>query len=775
MTEALSTARSPGQVPAEVTTFVGRRFERSAIRNLLSESRLVTLTGFGGIGKTRLALRVATELQRSFRDGVCLVPLGPLHDPDGVADLMAGELGLLGRSTQSGAIAIVEYLRARALMLVVDNCEHVVETVAVLVDTILQNCPNVHILTTSREPLRVAGEVVHPVPSLTCPAAEESGDAGLHEYEAVRLFLDRARASVPDFVVDDTNRAAVAAICRKLEGIPLAIELAAARLPMLSATELERGLTDEWELLSRGRRTAPHRQTTMAACIEWSFDLCTPAEQRLWAKTAVFVDGFELDAAIAVCADPDDAEPVAETLASLVEKSVVATTRYETTNRFRMLAPIRQRGLAELAQISGVAEQNRRHRDFYLRLIGEARDEWLSDHQLEWIDRLRRELGNIGEVLDGCADEQAEVDSGLTACAQLLEYVMVLGLLRQGRRWCAKLLAGSDGDPTTRALALRSACWWAALQGDVESARSLLSEGLTHASQVGGETEVLLTQAAGIVAMYDGDLAAAEQSIGTAIGGFIARGNDAEVAHCWVLLALVSTLLGDVDQALDRHRACLAITEPAGETWLRAWSLWTAGLAVWARGEAEPAKVLWKESLQLEQLTAQRFGIGVALEALAWVAATDPERTAVLMGAAQNEWDRVEASIYTLPGLDVHHSQSIARSRAQIGDDAFDHAWSRGRSLDQAGAIALALEEVPTRREAPQATVTAQDPLTRRERQIAELIREGLSNREIADRLVISRRTAEAHVQNILTKLGFTSRTQVAVWIGQQTPNPHSR
>ncbi|MBC9822821.1 LuxR C-terminal-related transcriptional regulator [Terrabacter sp. MAHUQ-38] len=705
-----------------------------------------------------------------FQDGVCFVPLGAVGDADDVPDQIAGALGLYGRSTQSGTIAIVEYLRKRAPLLVLDNCEHVVDVVAVLADTVLRSCPGARILATSREPLRIDGEVVHAVSPLTCPAQEEPGEGGLQEFEAVQLLLDRARASVPGFALSEDNRAAVRAICHKLEGIPLAIELAAARLPTLSAAELDQALTDKWELLSRGRRTAPHRHSTMAACIEWTFDLCTPAERKLWAKASVFVDGFDLDAAAATCSDPDDEEPVAETLASLVDKSVLATTRGPTTTRFRMLPPIRHRGLAELARMGGVDEQRRRHRDFFVAMVGEAHDEWLSDRQLVWIDRVGRELGNIAEAMDSCTAEPAAVDAGLACCANLLEYVVVHGLIRQARRWCDKLLASGDGDPRSRALALRSACWWAALQGDIESATPLLEEGRTLASGLGHETQVLLTQAAGLVAMYAGEVDAAEHLFDDAIRGLSASGNAAEVAHCWMLRAILSIVRDDVEQALASHSACLAITDPVGEMWLRSWSMWAAGLAHWERGERHSAERLLKESLRLEQLMHERLGIGATLQALAWVdASKDPERAAVLMGAAQNEWDRIETSIQALPGLDVRHASAKATARDVLGEEAFERAWSQGRSLDQPRAIAFGLEQTRGRRAVTPAVATAHDVLTRREWQIAELIRDGLTNKEIADRLVISRRTAEAHVEHILTKLGFTSRAQVAAWVAEQS------
>jgi predicted ATPase/DNA-binding CsgD family transcriptional regulator len=771
MTEALSFSPGPSDLPLEITTFVGRRADRGRVRELMSGSRLVTLTGFGGIGKTRLALRMATDLRRTF-EGVYVVALGGLADPDSVPDQIAVALGLHGRSRQSATIAAVEYLRTRTVLLVLDNCEHVIDVVAVVADTLLRTCPGVHLLATSREPLRIDGEVEYPVAPLSIPGPK-AGEELLQQYESVQLFLDRARGIVPGFELTEDNRTAVASISRKLEGIPLAIELATARLRAFSPAELDAQLTDRWELLSRGSRTAPDRHSTMAACIEWSFDLCTPAERVLWAKAAVFVDGFELEAAMSVCSDPREDEPIQETLASLVEKSVVTTARNGAVNRYRMLPPIQHRGRVELARIGREAELHRRHKDYFLGLVERAHDDWFGPRQADCADRLRREIGNVGRALELCAAEQDLADEGLAAGARLLEFGMVEGRFHQGRRWFDRILAGPPGDPETRALALRTACLWAAVHGDLRSATGLLDEGQALASGLGGETQTLLGEAAGFVALFAGDLTRAEQLLSEASRRFAAEGNDAEVAWCSLLLALEHTILGDLDGTLEHHRACLAVTEPAGESWLRSWSLWLAGRAVWARGDTVAASELVTESLRLKRRISEPLGIGVVLETIAWfVAATDPGRTAALLGAAQNEWDKIDTSTDALPGFDQPRRESSDAARAILGDAAFDLAWLQGRSLDQATAIALALEERPS--SAAEATTGPRtrapgSVLTRRERQIAELVQKGLSNKEIADNLVISPRTAEAHVENILTKLGFTRRTQVAAWVGEQS------
>lgn len=769
MTEAVSFSQAATDLPLEVTTFVGRRSDRTRIRELLGESRLVTLTGFGGIGKTRLALRMASELRRLF-EGVHVVELADLTDPEDVADEFAATLGLQERSRQSATIATVEYLRSRSVLLVLDNCEHVVDVAAVMADTLLRTCPGVRILATSREPLRIQGEVDYPVAPLGVPGVATAAEP-LQQYEAVQLFLDRARAIVPDFALTEDNRATVAAIIRKLEGIPLAIELAAARLRAFTPSQLEAHLSDRWELLGKASRLAPFRHQTMAACIEWSFDLCTPAERLLWAKVSVFVDGFELDAAGAVCSGPEDPEPVEEILASLVEKSVVTASRDPSGNRYRMLPPIRNRGRAELARIGRNAEVGRRHTDFYLGLLSQAHEDWFGPRQLDWIGRLHRDLGNVAKALSVSATDPEGPDRGLLAGADLLEFGLVESRFQRGRSWLDEVLERGSGDPDVRARALRSACVWAVMQGDVEAATRLLEEGRALLTGLDGDATTLFVQAAGFVALFTGDPTQAAQLLEEARRGFATTGNERELAFCAFLLALDDVLLGDLGGALDQHSTCLALTEAAGETWLRSWSMWSAGLALWGRSESTAAHELVTESLRLKRLVGEPLGIAVLLDTLAWFRADrDPEGAAVLLGAAENEWDRIEAS-QLLPGLGTPRSASTQTARALLGETAFDLAVAQGRSLDQGTAITMALDEQPTPTATAATNKTNRHPgsvLTRRERQIAELVHEGLSNREIAAILVISPRTVEAHVEHVLVKLGFTSRTQVAAWIGEQ-------
>jgi len=765
MTEAYTIFPVAGDLPLEVSRFVGRRFDRGRIRELVAGSRLVTLTGFGGIGKTRLALRTATELRRSFGD-VFVVPLGGLSSREAVPDQIAAAMGLHGLLVQSSTIAVVEYLRARRALLVLDNCEHLIESVAVVADTILRTCSGVHILATSREPLRIAGEVVFPVAPLSVPE-QLSNEGPLHQYEGVELFLDRARAVVPDFAITDDNRAAVAAISRRLEGIPLAIELAAAQLRAFSPTELSAQLTDAWEFPGRRSRTAPGRHSTIAACIEWSFNLCSPAEQSLWAKASVFADGFDLDAARSVCAAPDDEQPIEQTLAALVEKSVVIATSHAMSSRYRMLAPIRHRGREELVRIGQDVPLRRRHKDFYIALVERAHDAWFGPRQLDWIDRLRLEAGNLSKALEWCAAEPESADQGLRAFAELREFGTQEGHFQRARGWFDRLIGGPPGDPEIRALALRTAAWWAAIQGDTDSATRMVDEARALANKLGGQTEALLDQAAGFVAIQGGDFERAEKLIEAAGRRLASAGNDAERADCSVLLAFTRMLLGDARGALEHHRECLAITEAAGEVWLRSWSLFIAALALWRLGDTAAAREQAAESLRLKRRLGDTFGIAFLLETLAWFAAgTDPERAVLLLGAARNQWDKVDTTAEVLPVLRTPHRETTSATRTQLGEPNFEVAWSCGRALDQAAAIALALDE--PKLPAPHAAgEESPNPLTRRQRQVARLIHKGLSNKEIAETLVISPRTAETHVENILTTLGFTSRAQIARWFGE--------
>src|SRR6516225_5102329 len=318
-------ARVTENLPAELTSFVGRRGELAEVRRLLAGSRLVTLTGIGGVGKTRLALRAAAGLRRAFRDGVWLVQFDQLRDPALVAQAVAGGLGLQDRAGYSPAASLAEYLAGRQLLLVLDNCEHLVDAVAKLADMLLREAAGLRVLATSRESLNMTGETVLPVPPLAAPeAGRRLSVAELARFPAAGLFAERAAQVLPGFALTEANMTAVAGICRQLEGLPLAIELAAARLPVLSPEQINARLSDRLGLLTRGGRTRPARQQTLRASIEWSYQLCSQAERLVWARLSVFAAGFELDAAEGICADDRLAtDQVLELVAALASKSIL--------------------------------------------------------------------------------------------------------------------------------------------------------------------------------------------------------------------------------------------------------------------------------------------------------------------------------------------------------------------------------------------------------------------------------------------------------------------
>jgi serine/threonine-protein kinase PknK len=774
MSETATLPSASLSLPVELTSFVGRRAERSQIRAHLSESRLVTITGFGGIGKTRLALRVATDLRRAFPDGAFFVSLGGKDDPEWLPHDISTQLGLQGRSTRGATAALIDYLAPRNMLVVLDNAEHIIDAVATLTDNLLRSCPQLRVIVTSREPLRIQGECVHQLVPLTTPPRDLSSAEPLQGFESVALLVDRARMVQADFQIDSGNREAVAELSRALEGIPLAIELAVGRLRAQSPAEILRGLEGQWESLNRGSRTAPDRQRTMTGCIEWSFDLCTEEERAFWARAAVFTEGFELDAACRVLETPE--QDCLGVLLSLVDKSIVTTSETHGRTRYRMLPPIRQRGLARLEELGELTAMRGRHLDWAVDLVQQAAEEWVSPKQLEWLHRMRAERPNLESALEFCISQPGQAAKGLLMGASVLEFGLADGVFRPGRVWFDQLLPLAPEPDATRALALRTACWWATMQGDLQRARPLMEEGLRIARAAGGDILPFLTQAEAFVAMFSGETDLAHELYEQALAGFRAQDEVTQEAHTLTLIALNHTFGGRTDQALDTHAECMQILEPAGESWFRGHSTWIAGLAHWLRGDRPGGTALQKESLRLRRSLSDRLGIGLSLEALAWADVEDePRHAAVLMGAAQNEWDLIETSPKALPGLAALHDAAVEALRRGLGGDGYAVAFEEGRALDQQTAVRLALGEQDAssssdsgRSSGGSSSRGATSALTRREREIAGLVQQGLSNKEIAESLVISKRTAETHVEHILTKLGFTNRNQIAAWAGEQ-------
>jgi non-specific serine/threonine protein kinase len=764
-----------GNLPVQLTSFVGRRREGAEARNLLSVSRLVTLTGPGGAGKTRLALKLAGDVRRAFGNGVWLVELDQLRDPALVSHTVAEALGLRDLSGRPLMAALEEFLAERQVLLVLDNCEHLVDAVAAVADRLLRACPQLRILATSREPLGVGGEATLPVPSLSLPNPRRgSSPTELSRSEAVTLFTERAAFVVDGFSIAEDNRLAVAEICHRLDGLPLAIELAAARLRELTVQEIAHRLDDRYRLLTTGPRDAPTRQQTLRACIEWSYDLCTSAEKLLWARLSVFAGSLELDAAEDVC-DGDGLAPenMLHLVASLVDKSILIRQEHGTVARYRLLDTMREYGQERLRETGEYTTARRRHRDWCGDLVSRFDADWIGPRQADWLARLRREHPNLRVALEFCVSEPGEAAAGLRM-ATALHPSWTRGRLSEGRQWLDRASTRQTVPATPgQAKALYYAGMLAGFQGDIPAASALAEEAGELAEQSGDATSrALATHAAASVAVFCGDdLPRAAAGYEEVLDVYRAENDLPRLLEALLGLAFARGLLGDEARAVACHEEILAITEPRGEILYRSYSLYFFGVAVWLRGDFRRAAGLVEQSLQLKRLVDERLGTVWCLEALAWIASGehDPRRAATLLGATESLSRTLGTPPAAFPDLLVYHDQCEQQAHREMGEQAFQTAFRHGTSLDFEGAITYALNEKPQAVAASPAV--AATTLTRRERQVAELVAEGLSNKGIAARLVVAQRTAESHVAHILVKLGLATRAQIATWVTRQSNN----
>ena len=772
--------RVTGNLPAELTSFVGRRAELAEVKRLLAGSRLVTLTGIGGVGKTRLALRAAAGLRRAFRDGVWLVQLDQLSDPELVAQAVAGALGLQDRAGYAPAATLADYLAGRQLLLVLDNCEHLVDAVAKLADPLLRAAAGLRVLATSRESLNIAGETVLTVPPLRVPEAEERLTAAeLTRFAAVGLFAERAAQVMPGFALTEANMAAVAAICRRLEGLPLAIELAAARLPVLSPEQIDARLSDRLGLLTRGSRTQPARQQTLRASVEWSYELCSQAERLLWARVSVFVGGFELDAAEGICADHRlAAEEVLELLAALADKSILVAAHGEGVARYRLPEPMREFGQECLKSSGEYTVLRRRHRDWHEHLARHVDIDWLSPQIADLTARLFREHANVRAAQDFCQTEPGEAEAGLRIAMHVwFFHCWIAGHVSEGRYRLDQVLAQAREPTVWRAQGLLLASFLAAVGGDPGAVQPLLEQGTGLAGQLNDPaTSAFASWVAGHLCLFAGDLpqAIAHCEDGLAILPAAVQGR--QRAHLLICLANAAGLAGDEERAVACHRELAALTQAGSEYIRRAYSgytLWALGAAAWRRGDLDRATELQQQSLRLRR--RDRMGGTYCVEALAWIAASrhQYERAAVLLGAVTGVLRSMGTTLDGNQYVAGYHRDCERQARRALGEATFQAAYRRGLELPAEDVLTYALRQSP---ETPTAKPSAPAPsdeaaLTRRELQVARLIAGGRSNKEIAAELVISQRTAENHVEHILTKLGVSSRAKVAAWIAASQPD----
>jgi predicted ATPase/DNA-binding NarL/FixJ family response regulator len=774
---AASASRRAGNLPAEMTSFVNRRDEIAQISRLLSGARLVTLTGVAGVGKTRLAMQVAARLGRTFPGGVWLVELAFLRDGDLLAHTLVYTLGI--HDTGGDPLAsLTEFLRERHLLLVLDNCEHLTEPCATLALALLRAAGQVRILTTSREVLRLAGEHVYQVPPL--PTAEQGSPPGATAgHHAVELFAHRASAVVPTFTLTAENHAEVAEVCRRLEGIPLAIELAAVRMRVLSVEQLRSRLDDRFHLLRSGQRSRVPHQRTLRAAVDWSFDLCTPAERAMWALVSVFAGGFDLAAVeevhIAVGAS---GSAVVDVLDGLVGKSILTAEERDGQTWYGMLETLREYGRDRLRAAGDEPRVRRGHAERYLRLAEQAEREWFGPGQIGWFRRLDREHANLRAALESfhaTPDCEAGQDALRLAAALWFHWVFS-GRVAEGRLWLGRALASAAGPTRARARAMVAHALLAGVDGDLEAVTRLASGARDLAERLGDQLTVaqaITRQAA--IPNFRGDTAAAQALLIEALARFAALGESDNPYAVFSLNMLIGVRGQEGDRAgsAEIGRQVVAICQARGDTTLLSSTLIHLARAAWLAGELPEAAAHVHEAVRLQRSMLAPTSLARGVEQLAWITAArdghgEQELAALLLGAADRVWRRCGLiKLLHTPYYGPHHRECEAAIRAAIGDEAFEAAFRRGAGMDIEEIVSFVAGESSAPGGAGLAVGAGGNQpavLSRRERQVAELVAEGLSNKQIAARLVISRRTVDSHVEKILTKLGFTSRVQVAAW-----------
>ncbi|MER5642584.1 AAA family ATPase [Kitasatospora sp. NPDC002227] len=677
-TEAPATA--PGHLPAELTTFIGREPELATLQALLTRSRLVTVTGPGGVGKSRLALRAAAG--SDFPDGVRLVEVSAVQHELLLGHAVQEALRLTDSTARPPLEVLAERLAGRRLLIVLDGCEHLVAACAELVEELLRAAPGVRVLATSREALQAAGEHLLPVPPLPLP-------------EAARLFTDRATAVLPEF----SGGEAVELLCRRLDGIPLAVELAAGRLRTLSVEQITHRLADRFALLTGGARTAPLRHQTLRTTIGWSHELCSPPERLLWARLAVFAGAFDLEAAEYVCAgDGLPADQVLELLGELVGKSVVLREATGHEVRFRLLDTLREYGGQWLRATGEERRLRGRHRDWYLGLASWGEAEWFGPRQAETAERTRLAHPNLRAALEFSLAEPGEEQQALLLAGTLWYYWVGSGHLGEGRHWLDRALALAPEPTKARAKALWVTGYMATLQGDLARARPALAECRRQALTTGDDRALAYAvHRQGCAALIGDEPARAAALFEEAIGLYERIGElNSNVLMAMFELGVACLFQGDENGArhwLDRVRE---ICEQHGEQWAYAYALYALAYARWQEGDLRPARAFARECVRLNHLFRDLLGVVLALDVLALLQTEEPEadlfEARVLQGAAHRLWQAVGTPFFGSRSFNGPYRECESRARIGLTELEFAEAFTRGAALDLDEAVARALQ-----------------------------------------------------------------------------------
>jgi non-specific serine/threonine protein kinase len=759
-------------LPVPLTSFVGRHLEVVEVRELLKTTRLLTLTGVGGVGKTRLALEVATSSGAEYQAGAALVELAALADPALVPQAVASVLGVPEQPGRPMLHTVLSALRRRPVLLVLDNCEHLVQACAELAESVLRACPDVRILATSREPLDLGPEMTWRVPSLSLPAAGRPASVeNLNNSDAVRLFVQRAGQARPALELTSANAPAIAQVCQRLDGIPLAIELAAARVNALTVEQIAARLDDSLGLLTGGGRTAVDRQRTLRGTLDWSYDLLSEPERVLLGRLAVFAGGWALEAAEAVGAGEHvPRQNVLDVLSSLVDKSLVVAEERGAAEWYRLLDPLRAYALEKLHHSGDELRVRSCHRDWYVQLAERFETDWRGPRQRTWFDSLEREEGNIRVALRGCL-ERGEISEGLRIAGALSRYWDLRSRLAEGRAWLNEFrsVMNLSVPGWTRAKALTAAGYLAMYQGDLSVAEMLLADALGLWRELGngpGTANTLVTL--GTLAQNRNEFTQTEAWLVEGLA--IARKVGDRVDAYWALhqLGMLAARQGDYVRAQALHEESLLLKQQQGDGFGVAMSLYSLAQLKWLRNDYEPALKLLRESLVLLQDLGHWRGIALDLHLLAHVTADygEAERSTCLFGAVEalqeNLGDRrpMPVVLYIDP---TRTDASIAANRAKLSAVAFAAALRTGQAMttDEAVAFALSATAADT---ALRSTSSLDSGLTERETEVLRLVAEGKSNQEIAAILVLSRRTVERHIANLCAKVGAHNRVEATAY-----------
>jgi predicted ATPase/DNA-binding CsgD family transcriptional regulator len=806
-------------LPAAHIQLFGREQDSITVQGLTlhTPGRLVTLTGTGGCGKTQLALLVATSLIESFSDGVWLVDLAPVQAATLVPQTVISALGGREQPNEAPSQTLVGWIGRRSLLLLLDNCEHLLDACAQLTAALLDACPNLRLLTTSREPLRISGERVWRVPSLGMPELRSMLlPDQVSRFPSSQLFVQCAQAVKSDFCVTPRNAALVAAICARLEGLPLAIELAAAWVRSLGVDQILERLDDTFELLVGGSRSAPSRQQTMRATMDWSYGLLAEAERVVFQRLAVFVGGWSLEAAESVCSGGTvELHDVLAWLTRLVDASLVQVEEREERVRYRLLEPVRQYAHMCLSALGELDATRRQHAAFFLSfaLHWETDANYGGPGRQAALTALERELDNLRAALHWYL-EQGDAENGISLGRTLWTFWVARGLLAEGRSWMAQLAALPD---TAKAPALRAAAQgieatFAWRQGDYALAQSLFQAALPHLRQASVPRLLISVPIdLGAIAVHQGDLSRAQahleealaaaraagqrvdEAIALGILGWVALMQEAyptaralceesealaralgdEVALCVALTFLQQVVLrqGEFSTARRLVEEGLPLARRIGGYEKLADSLDVLGQLEIAEGHYAEARGALRESLLLRHDQGDRSGITSSLETIAALAEAETQPRCAIQLAAAAASIRAAIGEQPTPMQRAMLDKWLVPLQQALEMDEIRSAWEAGRamSIQQALELGLAATETPPTHpdQPPDGSGQHVPELSPREQQVAALLAQGLTNRQIAEQLVVTQRTVASHIEHILEKLGFASRHQVAVWAAE--------